>query len=76
MQEAIDNGYWLVKIIKKGCINKDFCILLGFDYFDVGVSIYPWRRLLMLIVDTASIMLIDGAKQAGLVAVIGQSRIQ
>ena len=50
---------------------KLFCILLGFDYFDEGVSIYLWHRLLMLIVGTTSIILMDGTKQAGLVVIIG-----
>ena len=76
VQEAIDDGYLLVIIIKKCCINKDLCILLGFDYFDEGASIYLWHHSLTLVVGTVSIMLTDGAKQAGLVVVIGQSRIQ
>ena len=71
----IGNGYWLVIIIKKYCKSKDFYILFGFDYFDVGVSICLWRRLLTLVVGTVSAMLADGAKQAGLVIVISQSRI-
>ena len=58
------------------CINKVLCILLGFDYFDISISIYLWRCLLLLVVGTASVMLMDAAKQAELVVVIGQSRIQ
>ena len=61
--------------MKKCCINKDFCILLGFDFFDVSISIYLWHCLLMLVVGTTSVMLMDGTKQAGLVVVIGQSHI-
>ena len=76
VQEAISNGYWLVIIIKKCCISKDLCILLGFDYFDEVGSIYLWRCSLMLVDGTASVMLMDGAKQVGLVVVISQSHIQ
>ena len=39
-------------------------------------SIYLWRRSLTLVVGTVSFMLMDGAKQVGLVVVIGQSHIQ
>ena len=66
----------LVIIIKKCCINKDSCILLGFDYFDIGISIYLWCRSLILVVGTTSVMLMDSTKQAGLVVVTSQSRIQ
>ena len=66
----------LVINIKKYCISKDFCILLGFGYFDVGISIYLWQHPLTLVVGTSSVILMNGAKQAGLVVVIGQSRIQ
>ena len=76
VQKTIDDGYWLVIIIKKYCINKDFCILLGFDYFDVGISIYLWHRPLTLVVGTAFVTLTDGTKQARLVVVIGKSCIQ
>ena len=75
VQEAINNGYWLVTIIKKICINRDFYILVGFDCFDIGVTIYLCRHSLMLVVGTASVILMDGAKQAGLVVVISQSHI-
>ena len=71
IQEAIGDGYCLIIINKKCCINKDCGILLGFDYFDVGVNIYLWRRSLTLVVGTASVMLTDSVKQAGLVVVIG-----
>ena len=37
--------------------------MLGFDYFDVGISIYLWYHSLMLVVGTASIILTDGTKQ-------------
>ena len=76
VQKTINNGFWLEMTIKKYCINKDFWILLGFDYFDVGISIYNWHCSLTLVVGTASVMLMDGIKQAGLVVVIGQSCIK
>ena len=71
VQKTIDNGYWLLMIIKFGCINKVFCILLGFYCPDIGFSIYLWCRRLMFIVGTASVTLVDGAKQAGLVSCSG-----
>ena len=40
---------------------------MGFDYFDINISIYLWRCLLTLVVGTAFLILKDGAKQAGLV---------
>ena len=67
MQKAIDKGYWLVQIIKSSCINRVFCTWLSFDYFDVSISIYLWRRLLTHVTGTVPLMLVDGAKQAGLV---------
>ena len=70
VQKAIKNGYWLVIIIKIFCVNKNFCILLGFGYFDKGVSIYLWHCSFTLVVGPASFMLMDGAKQAGLVVAI------
>ena len=75
MRKTIDDGYWLVINIKKCFINKDLCILLGFDYFDIGISIYFWRHLLMPVVGTAFVTLTNGAKQAGLVVAISQSHI-
>ena len=73
-----DHRQWLLfgNKYQKYCIIKDFCILLGFGYFDVGISIYLWRHLLTLVIGTAFVMLTNGAKQAGLVVVIGQSHIQ
>ena len=44
---------------------------MGFDYFDISVSIYLWHRLLMLVVGTTSLTLVDGAKQAKLVGYSG-----
>ena len=76
VRKTIGDGFWLVVIIKKYCINKYIYILFGFDYFDIDISIYFWHRSLILVIGTASIMLMDGAKQAKLVVVIGQSRIQ
>ena len=77
-KSAKDHRRWLLfgNKYQKCCINKDFCILLGFGYFDIGISIYLWWRPLTLVVGTAFVMLMNGAKQAGLVVVIGQSRIQ
>ena len=65
--KAIDDGYWLVIIFKFCCIKRVFCIWLDFDYFDVSISNYLWHHLLALVVSTASLILADGAKQAGLV---------
>ena len=76
VQKTIDDGYQLIIIIKFLCINKLFCILLGFYCFDIGISIYLWCCPLMLVVGTAFVTLIDGTKQAGLVVVISQSHIQ
>ena len=54
----------------------DFYILLGFSYFNIDTSIYLWHHPFTLVIGTASVMLMNGAKQAGLVVVIGQSHIQ
>ena len=62
VQEDINNGYCLVIIIKECCINKDLCILFGFDYFDESISIYLWCHLLMLVIGTSSVMLMDSTK--------------
>ena len=67
VKKTTDSDYWLVIIIKFYCINKVFRIWVGFDYFDVNISIYLWHRLLTLVVGSASIMLADSAKQASLV---------
>ena len=53
-----------------------FCILFGFDYFDVDISIYLWHRSLTLVIGTASVTLMDSTKQGGIVAVINQIHIQ
>ena len=68
---TIDNGYWLIIISKIYCMNKAFSIILVFDYFDISVSIYFWRHLLTLVVGTASVTLVDNAKQASLVGCSG-----
>ena len=41
--------------------------MFDWDLNFFNISIYLWRHLLMLVVDTASLMLVDNAKQAGLV---------
>ena len=71
VQKTIEDSYCLVIIIKIYCINKVICILLGFDYFNSGISSYIWRCLLTLIVSTTSIILVDSAKQTGLVGCSG-----
>ena len=45
--------------------------LIGFDYFDASIRIYLWRCLLTFVIGTASLTLVDGAKQAGLVGCSG-----
>ena len=76
MQKTIDDGYRLVINIKKCFINKDFCILLGFGCFDIGISIYLWCHPLILVVGTTSVTLTNGIKQAGMMVIIGQNFIQ
>ena len=76
MQKTINDDYLLVIIIRKYCINKGFCFLLGFDYFEEGVSICLWCHLLTIVVGTTFVTLTDSAKQARLVVFIGQSSIQ
>ena len=39
VRKTINDDYLLEIITKKYCKNKNFCILLGFDYFKEGVSI-------------------------------------
>ena len=39
---------------------------MGFDCFDINIGMYHWHRLLALIVGTASLMLGDGTKKAGI----------
>ena len=51
-------------------------MLLAFEGQGGNISIYLWHRSLMLVVGTASVMLIHSAKQAGMAIVINQSRIQ
>ena len=41
--------YWQL-LLKICCIDRVFCILLGFAYFDLNISTYLWRYLLVLIV--------------------------
>ena len=74
LKSVKDHRCWL--LIEKNYqfyyINKVFfCILLGFDYFEIGISIYLWHRRLTLVVCTAPVTLVDGAKQAGPVSCSG-----
>ena len=39
VQRDITNGYYLIIVINFFCIYKLFCILLGFDCFDISISI-------------------------------------
>ena len=68
VQEAIDNDCCLVKTTKFCCIDKFFCIQLGFAHINVEIRICFWRRLFMFVVGTAFLILMDGAKQAGPIA--------
>ena len=67
VQMTINNDYWWIIIIKFCCISKVFGIWLHSDCFDISISIYLWRCLLMLVISIASITSADSAKQAGLV---------
>ena len=71
VQKTIDNGYWLLIIIKVSCISRSFFIWFIFDNFDVGISICLWCYRLMLIVGTASVILADSVKQAKLMSCSG-----
>ena len=65
VQEAIDNDYWLAKITKVCCIDRFFCIQLGFAYLNIEIHICLWCWLFTFIAGTAFLTLADGAKQAG-----------
>ena len=71
MWKVIQDGYWLVIIIKFVCFNRVFGIWLTFNYFDISISIYLWHCLPTLIVGTASLTLVDGTKQSGPVGCSG-----
>ena len=65
VQEAIDNDYWLANITQVCCIERFFCIWLGFAYLNVKIHICRWRWRFIFIASTTFLMLVDGTRQAG-----------